>query len=180
MVNLKGEKCACYRYQLNAATSAFGLPLPQVRLVSNHVGTFDQAGVSEVLRFHWNTADQVLISPEKYKNPSQDALHSPVLTPVAAPWSQHHALRMANLEATTPQLKVVKRITDAISSRAPRTAESVISKDYMFRTFPKSDELPDLTKEEYLQMYGVALALFANVEVCIKYLGTVFKFIPNP
>ena len=87
---------------------------------------------------------------------------------------------MVNLDATTPQLKVIERMTNAISSRAPRNAESVISKDYVFGTFPKSDELPDLTKEGYLQMYGVALALFANVEVCIKYLGTVFKFIPNP
>ena len=71
---------------------------------------------------------------------------------------------MNTIDATTPQLKVVKGLADALTLNK---GEPILSKDFVLKTFPKSVELPDLTKEEYLQKYGAVLALFAKIEVRI-------------
>lgn len=73
---------------------------------------------------------------------------------------------MVNLDATTPQLNVVKVWADAHVSRNLNGAERILSKDFVMQMFPKAAEFPELTKEEYLQKYAVAFALFAEVEVC--------------
>jgi len=73
--------------------------------------------------------------------------------------------KMANIDATTPQLKVVKGFTNAVVSRDLNNVEPILSRDFTMRLFPKVARLPDLTKEEYLQRYGGTLALFANTEV---------------
>ena len=74
---------------------------------------------------------------------------------------------MNTINATTPQLKVVKGLANALTSRDLNKVEPILSKDFVLKTFPKSAELPDLTKEEYLQKYGAVLALFAKIEVRI-------------
>jgi len=72
---------------------------------------------------------------------------------------------MANFDTSTPQSKVVKGMTDAIASRDLNSAEPIISRDFIMKMFPKLAGLPDLTKEEYLQKYGVIFALFAKIEI---------------
>ena len=74
---------------------------------------------------------------------------------------------MNTIDTTTPQLKVVKGLANALTSRDLNKVEPILSKDFVLKTFPKSVELPDLTKEEYLQKYGAVLALFAKIEVRI-------------
>ena len=73
---------------------------------------------------------------------------------------------MNTIDATT-QLKVVKGLADALTSRDLNKAEPILSKNFVLKTFPKWAELPDLTKEEDLQKYGAVLALFAKIEVRI-------------
>lgn len=73
---------------------------------------------------------------------------------------------MTNNNATTPQLKALKELGDALASGNIKNAEPLLSKDYIFRTFPKVAELPDLPKEEYLQKMGAVFGAFAKVEVC--------------
>lgn len=78
---------------------------------------------------------------------------------------------MVNIEATTPQLRVVKGLADALVSRDLSNAEPILSKDFILKSFPKAAELPDLTKEEYLQKYSAVLALFGKMEVRTQHLG---------
>ena len=78
---------------------------------------------------------------------------------------------MTNLDATTPQLRAIKGIADAYTSRDLKGLEPILSRDFIFKTFPKSSEFPDLTKEEYIQRYGLVTALLAGVEVRIKHFS---------
>lgn len=76
---------------------------------------------------------------------------------------------MTKIDATTPQSKVVKRWADVLASRDLNNAEPILSKDFVFKAFPKAAELPDLTREEYIQKYGAILSLLAKVEVRIQH-----------
>ena len=74
---------------------------------------------------------------------------------------------MITIEPTTPQLKVVQVWAEAVRSRDFSNAGHIFSEDFTLKTFPKNAELPDLTKEEYLQKYGTMFAAFSKVEVGI-------------
>ena len=82
---------------------------------------------------------------------------------------------MINTDATTPQLTALKGLADALASGQVKNTEPLLSKDFTFRTFPKTAELPDLTKEAYLQKFGAAFGIFANIEVCIPLLRISFE-----
>ena len=73
-------------------------------------------------------------------------------------------------DATTPQSKALKDLADAIATLDSKNTEPVLSKDFIFKMFPKSVELPDLTREEYIQKYGPVFLLFSKIEVCIQHL----------
>lgn len=72
---------------------------------------------------------------------------------------------MVNLDVTSPQLKAIKVWADAHASRNLNEAEPILSKDFVLKTFPTVAKLPDLTKERYLQKYGILFTLLARVEV---------------
>ena len=86
---------------------------------------------------------------------------------------------MVNFDATTPQSKAAKGLFDALAALDLNKARPVLSKDYLFKSFPKSAELPDLTKEEYIQKYNAILVLLAQVEVRAKRLGIVFELLAD-
>ena len=62
---------------------------------------------------------------------------------------------MNNLEATTPQLKVIKDFFDAY----------VVLDIKKSQTFPKIPDLPDETKGEHFERYGTLLSLVTKVGV---------------
>lgn len=78
---------------------------------------------------------------------------------------------MANIDDTTPQLKVVKGLNDALIALNIKDVEPLLSRDFVLRTFPKSAELPDLTKEQYLQKNSAMWALSSKVDVRVQPLG---------
>jgi hypothetical protein len=59
---------------------------------------------------------------------------------------------MANIDATTPQLKLVKQFYDAYISLDIKNVEAHISKNYKFQTYPKVDHMPEESKGEHLGM----------------------------
>ena len=71
----------------------------------------------------------------------------------------------ANFNATTPQLRAVKKIFDAYLSLDLTNAESLISKDFKFQTFPKIANLPDEGKGGHLERYGPLFASMTKIEV---------------
>jgi hypothetical protein len=79
---------------------------------------------------------------------------------------------MTNGDHTTRQLEVFKGFADAFATRDTTNILQIFSKDFVFKTFPKAAELPDLTKEEYLQKYRMIFPAFAKIEVSALYLGS--------
>ena len=86
---------------------------------------------------------------------------------------------MANVDATTPHMKIEKAWTDAHTSRNLDAIRPILSNNFVVKIFPKADGHPDLTKEEYIQRYSAAFALFSKVEVRTRYHGTAFKLLAH-
>ena len=76
---------------------------------------------------------------------------------------------MTNIDATTPQLKTVKRLFDAYCTLDMQNVLPLLAKDYTFQTFPKIPGLPDETKGAHLEKYGGILGMFTKLEV--RYLA---------
>ena len=91
---------------------------------------------------------------------------------------------MVNIEATTPQLKVFQKWIDAFSSLDITEIDPILSKNYIYETFPKSIGLPDETKEEFIKRYKGTLTLFTKIEVRIQHRRTTLKLadpcLPTP
>ena len=86
---------------------------------------------------------------------------------------------MTNGHATSPQQQTLKNLADTIATRDPKNIEPLLAKDFTFTTFPKTAELPDLTKEGYLQKYGAAFPGFAKIEVGTIRLLRVRTLVPK-
>ena len=84
-----------------------------------------------------------------------------------------HIPRMVNINATTPQLKVLQKCIDAYATLDISKIEPVLSKNYIHETFPKSIGLPGETKEEYIKRYikryEEMLSSFTMIEVRIQH-----------
>ena len=78
---------------------------------------------------------------------------------------------MVTIDTTTPQLKVLQKLADTLAALNLYDAGPILSKDFTLKKLPKSPELPDLSKEEYLQQHNVMVAMFPKAEVRIRYLG---------
>jgi hypothetical protein len=74
---------------------------------------------------------------------------------------------MVNIDATTPQLQVLKKFIEANSTLNMDNTERFYAKDFKMQTFPKSDETPELTKEGYLQKQRAMVGGVAKAEVRI-------------
>ena len=72
---------------------------------------------------------------------------------------------MANITASTPQLKAVKNFFDAYLTLNIRDVASQVSNNFTFQTFPKIPELPDEEKEKCFERYGSILSSFTKLEV---------------
>lgn len=69
------------------------------------------------------------------------------------------------INPTTPQLKAVKNLFDAYCTLDVKNVEPLISKGYMFQTFPKITEHPDEVKDAHFERYGKLLSSMAKLEV---------------
>ena len=78
-------------------------------------------------------------------------------------------MALNGLDATTPQLKLIESYFKAYLTFDMSNVGALITKDFKFRTFPKIAELPDETKEGYLETYQPIFSLLAKVEVCIQH-----------
>lgn len=75
---------------------------------------------------------------------------------------------MANFEASTPQLSVIKKWIDAYTSLDISKVEPLLAKNYQHQSFPESTDAPDETKGEHIQKWGQILAAAAKLEVRIR------------
>jgi hypothetical protein len=70
-----------------------------------------------------------------------------------------------NINATTPQLKLVKAWADGYHSLDMKNVEPHLSENYKYLMLPKSAGEPVLTKESYLQRHGATFPALTKVEV---------------
>jgi hypothetical protein len=79
---------------------------------------------------------------------------------------------MTNIDATTPQMTVVKRLFDAYCTRDLKNVLPLLAKNFTFQSFPKIPDLPEQTKGGHLEKYEEIFALVAKLEVRIWGQGT--------
>lgn len=72
---------------------------------------------------------------------------------------------MANVNATTPQLKAVEQYFEAVRTLDMDNAAPFLSKDFIHRSFPKIAEMPDQTKEEHIEFFGLVFSKVAKLDV---------------
>lgn len=75
---------------------------------------------------------------------------------------------LTDFKATTPQSKVVGNLFKGLATLDISNIEPFVSKDFKYRTFPKTDNLPDQSKAACLEKYGTVISLFTKMEVCIR------------
>ena len=76
---------------------------------------------------------------------------------------------MANsINATTPQLKVVKNLAEAYLTLDLKNVEPLLSKDFQFQTFPKTAEHPDQAKGAHSEVQGQLSSLLTKIEVRLQ------------
>ena len=80
---------------------------------------------------------------------------------------------MVDLDATTPQLKAVKKfLSDAWMSLDMKKTGPVLSNDFQFESLPEYTDFPKQAKESYLRMWGKAFSPESKAGVRIQHLGT--------
>ena len=77
-----------------------------------------------------------------------------------------------NFNATTPQLKVVDRAFQAYRTCDLTNAAPILSKNFVYKPFPKVPDLGDQTKEEHLASLGPKITKLVKLEVRIQRRGT--------
>ena len=76
---------------------------------------------------------------------------------------------VTNLNPTTPQLQVVDRLFAAYRTCDLNNAAPLMSKNFVYKPFPKAPGLADLTWKEQITFSGPTFAKFVKLEVCIKH-----------
>lgn len=76
---------------------------------------------------------------------------------------------MSNIDAVTPQLKLVKDWICAYGSHDFGDLQTYVSRNLKFQTFPKIVELPDESVMEHMERYKLAFSFFTSLEVRIRH-----------
>ena len=82
---------------------------------------------------------------------------------------------MVNIDASTPQLKLVKEWFSAYASLDAEKLEPLLSKNYKQQTLPESIGLPEETKEEHIKRFREMPSAITKLEVRIQYRRAAFK-----
>ena len=72
---------------------------------------------------------------------------------------------ISNLDASTPQLKVVKDFVDAYLIPDINKAVPLASKNFTYQTFPKISDHPDEARVGHFERWGSLLSLLEKAEV---------------
>ena len=78
---------------------------------------------------------------------------------------------MNHIEGTTPQLKLVDQMFEAARTLDMNNLALFLSKDFTYRSFPKTADLPDQTKEEHIEQFGPKFAALEKLDVRVQHRG---------
>ena len=94
------------------------------------------------------------------------------------PVKKPHIRRMALFDTTSSHLKALEEFWAAYRTRDMQIVEPLLAKDYRYKSLPDHPDLPEMTKEQHIQLYApmfpVATKLDVRTSDCY---GTAFKFI---
>lgn len=83
--------------------------------------------------------------------------------------------KMANrINATTPQLEFLDRVFEAFTSRDTNNFRPFLSRNFSYKSFPKIPELPDETKDEFIETFGPLFAPLTKLEVRVRHQEAAF------
>jgi len=74
---------------------------------------------------------------------------------------------MVELDASTPQLKVVKNWIDAYCTLDMKNVETFISKNFQYQALPETADLPKETGGRHIERYRGLLVAASKLEVRI-------------
>jgi hypothetical protein len=72
---------------------------------------------------------------------------------------------MANFDASTPELKAIKKWIEAFSILDTNKMDTLLSRNFKYQSFPKSIDVPEQTKEGFIQWFG---GTFSKMKVSIQ------------
>ena len=82
---------------------------------------------------------------------------------------------MTDFPASTPELTAYKAAADAFFARDLDNAGTFLSKDFVFRTFPKHPDHPDEPKEEHIKKRLAMFASLTDMKVGIQHQRITFE-----
>jgi hypothetical protein len=82
---------------------------------------------------------------------------------------------MANFDASTPQLKLVKTWIESLAALDMNKVGTLLTRNFKYQSFPKTTDVPELTKETVVQWFGGIFASMTKMEVRIRRLRTTFE-----
>lgn len=72
---------------------------------------------------------------------------------------------MSNLDASTPQLKVVKQWIESYITLDTNNTNPLLSKHFQFESYPRSSDIPDEPKKAHMETWGARLSTINKLEV---------------
>jgi hypothetical protein len=75
---------------------------------------------------------------------------------------------MANFDASTPQLKVLKKIVDTVAALDMSKMDTLLCRNFKYQSFPKTIDVPEQTKGTFIQWFGGVFASMTKMEVRIQ------------
>ena len=82
---------------------------------------------------------------------------------------------MADFDASTPQLRAVKKLFAAYLSLDVNNVEPLLSENYQYEAFPESADLPREAKKGHLQAWGRIFSSVKKHDVRIRRQRTASK-----
>jgi hypothetical protein len=82
---------------------------------------------------------------------------------------------MANFDASTPQLNVIKNWIDATSVLDTGKYDMVLARNFKYQSFPKTVDVPEMTKGKMVQWVAGVFASMTKMEVRIQRPRTTLK-----
>jgi hypothetical protein len=75
---------------------------------------------------------------------------------------------MANFDASTPQLKFVKKWIETVAVFDTSKMDTFLSRNFKYQSFPKTIDVPEQTKGTFIQWFGGVFASMTRMEVRIQ------------
>jgi hypothetical protein len=75
---------------------------------------------------------------------------------------------MLDFDASTPQRKLVKTWIESLAALDMNKVGTLLARDFKYQSFPKTTDVPELSKESVVQWFAGIFASMSKMEVRIR------------